>query len=173
LTCNKRRCPDTCGQNVILPLTADRAILMQQAVKPNYESTAFPEERDYPLVCTWNVKVNKACRRARITMKLDERSRLPDEDDCAKGYLRVSPFMNETKYMHVLRSSLITPLTFTVCGRRICGRIDSLPAFHWYVEDQKPGDVSITMKNIGINDGFCEGMSFTLQGESYSITVTE
>jgi hypothetical protein len=91
---------------------------MEQAIKPSYESTKFPEERDYPMVCTWNVKVfssfglrecsrlivsrfsrkvNKACRRARITMKLDERSRLPDEDECAKGYLRISPFMNETK----------------------------------------------------------------------------
>ncbi|XP_046452601.1 uncharacterized protein LOC124200420 isoform X2 [Daphnia pulex] len=139
---------DTCGKNIILPLTADRTILMEQAIKPSYESTKFPEERDYPMVCTWNVKVNKACRRARITMKLDERSRLPDEDECAKGYLRISPFMNETK---------------------ICGRIDSIPAFHWYVEDQQPNDVSIMMKNIGINDGFSEGLAFTLQGECLPI----
>lgn len=49
------------------------------------------------VVSRFSRKVNKACRRARITMKLDERSRLPDEDECAKGYLRISPFMNETK----------------------------------------------------------------------------
>lgn len=48
---------DTCGLNIIIPLTADRKILMEQAIRPNYKSTGFPEERDYPLACTWNVKV--------------------------------------------------------------------------------------------------------------------
>lgn len=48
---------DTCGLNVVIPLTADRIVLREQGLKPNYKSTGFPGERDYPLVCTWNVKV--------------------------------------------------------------------------------------------------------------------
>ncbi|XP_057375619.1 uncharacterized protein LOC130696553 [Daphnia carinata] len=139
---------DTCGLNVVLPLTADRIVLREQGIKPNYKSTGFPHERDYPLVCTWNIKVNKVCRRARITMKVDERSRLPDVAGCIKGYLQISPFMNQT---------------------RLCGRIDSIPPYHWYVDDQQPNDVIITMKNIGINDGYSEGLSFTLQGECLPI----
>lgn len=31
-------------------------------------------------------------------MRVDGRSRLPDEEGCAKGYIRVSPFMKEAKY---------------------------------------------------------------------------
>ncbi|KAI9554664.1 hypothetical protein GHT06_019937 [Daphnia sinensis] len=139
---------DTCGLNVVIPLTADRIVLREQGIKPNYKSTGFPHERDYPLVCTWNIKVNKVCRRARITMKVDERSRLPDEEGCIKGYLHISPFMNQT---------------------RLCGRIDSIPPYHWYIDDQQPSDVTITMKNIGINDGYSEGLSFTLQGECLPI----
>ncbi|KAK4004143.1 hypothetical protein OUZ56_005888 [Daphnia magna] len=139
---------DTCGLNLVIPLTADRIVLREQGLKPNYKSTGFPHERDYPLVCTWNIKVNKICRRARITMKVDGRSRLPDVEGCVKGYLHISPFMNQT---------------------RLCGRIDSIPPYHWYVDDQQPNDVTITMKNIGINDGYSEGLSFTLQGECLPI----
>jgi hypothetical protein len=50
---------------------------------------------------------------------------------------------------------------------RICGRINYIQPYFWYVEEQKPEVVTITMKNIGLNDGFSEGFSFTLSGESY------
>lgn len=80
-------------------------------------STGFPVERTYPLICTWNVKVSlrilhnflsifqlvcqvsKNCRHARIVLRIDEHSRLPNEKECNKGYLRVSPFMQEAKYI--------------------------------------------------------------------------
>lgn len=48
---------------------------------------------------------------------------------------------------------------------RICGNVGSVPAFHWYVDEQQPEDVTIIMKNIGLNDGNYEGISFTLSGQ--------
>jgi hypothetical protein len=33
------------------------------------------------------------------------------------------------------------------------------------VEDQHPEDVSIVLKHAGLNDGYWEGLSFTLSGE--------
>jgi len=49
---------------------------------------------------------------------------------------------------------------------RICGHIGDVPAFWWYVDAYQPesGVTVVTMKNLGINDGFSEGLSFTLQG---------
>lgn len=104
-------------------------------------------------------------------MRVDGRSRLPDVEGCTKGYLHVAPFMNQTKYEYLIA------LLISLAGRdyvnhllsteRICGRIDSIQSYHWYVEDQQPNAVTITMKNIGINDGYSEGLSFTLQGESH------
>jgi hypothetical protein len=54
-----------------------------------------------------------------------------------------------------------------VWSNRICGRINYIQPYYWYVEDSKPEVVTITMKNIGLNDGFAEGFSFTLSGETY------
>ncbi|KAK4004147.1 hypothetical protein OUZ56_005892 [Daphnia magna] len=141
---------DTCGSNIVVPLTYNRKILAEQALRPTYKSTDFPAGRTYPLVCNWNVQVSKNCSRARITMRVDGRSRLPDEEGCAKGYIRVSPFMKEAK---------------------ICGRVNYIQPYYWYVEDQKPETVTITMKNIGLNDGFSEGFSFTLSGECLPIEI--
>jgi hypothetical protein len=40
-----------------------------------------------------------------------------------------------------------------------------VPPFQWFVDDlQHPEDVSIIMKNIGLNDGADEGIGFTLSG---------
>lgn len=36
----------TCGLNIVLPLTADLTILMEQAIMSSYKSKGFPEERD-------------------------------------------------------------------------------------------------------------------------------
>ncbi|XP_057375617.1 mucin-2-like [Daphnia carinata] len=141
---------DTCGSNIVVPLTYNRKILTEQAIRPTYKSTDFPAGRTYPLVCNWNVQVSKNCSRARITMRVDGRSRLPDEEGCSKGYIRVSPFMKEAK---------------------ICGRVNYIQPYYWYVEDQKPDIVTITMKNIGLNDGFSEGFSFTLSGECLPIEI--
>ena len=48
---------------------------------------------------------------------------------------------------------------------RICGQVGSVPPFQWFVDDlQHPEDVSIIMKNIGLNDGSDEGIGFTLSG---------
>ena len=41
---------DTCGGSVNVPLSFDRLT--------TFESSQFPEERAYPLVCHWNVKVH-------------------------------------------------------------------------------------------------------------------
>ena len=54
---------------------------------------------------------------------------------------------------------------FTLLFNRICGRIETVPPFKWYVEDQHPEDVSIVLKHAGLNDGYWEGLSFTLSGE--------
>ncbi|XP_057375620.1 uncharacterized protein LOC130696554 [Daphnia carinata] len=129
---------DTCGGTINIPLSFDRLSL--------FKSSGFPATRDYPLICNWNVKVNyNKCRRARITMRMDGRSRLADAEGCTKGHFTVSPFMKRVK---------------------ICGRIGNIPPFHWYFDSQQAEkNVTITMKNIGINDGYSEGVSFTLQGE--------
>ena len=42
-------------------------------------------------------QVDKNCRRGRVTMRMDGRSRLASEHRCTKGYYRVSPFMKEAK----------------------------------------------------------------------------
>lgn len=48
---------------------------------------------------------------------------------------------------------------------RICGQVGTVPPFQWFVDDlQHPEDVSIIMKNIGLNDGADEGIGFTLSG---------
>ncbi|KAK4025188.1 hypothetical protein OUZ56_014262 [Daphnia magna] len=36
----------TCGLNIVLPLTADLTILMEQAIMSSYKSKGFPEERE-------------------------------------------------------------------------------------------------------------------------------
>jgi len=48
---------------------------------------------------------------------------------------------------------------------RICGRINTVPDFQWYVENQQPENVTITLRHAGLNDGFAEGLGFTLSGE--------
>ncbi|KAI9554659.1 hypothetical protein GHT06_019932 [Daphnia sinensis] len=131
--------PDWCGGNILLDLNSRREL--------TYKSTQFPSARSVPYACSWDVKVSKNCRRGRVTMRMDGRSRLAQEDRCSKGYYRVSPFMKEAK---------------------ICGRIGTVPSFQWYVDDKQPEDVTIIMKNIGLNDGNSEGLSFTLSGECLS-----
>nr|CAH0107129.1 unnamed protein product [Daphnia galeata] len=131
---------DLCEGNIVVPMSNDRNTLIEQT----YKSTRFPYERSNPLVCSWNVKVTDNCRRGVVTMRINKRSRLVDVDGCTKGYYRVSPFMKEAK---------------------ICGRIETVPPFQWYVEDQHPEDVSIVLKHAGLNDGYWEGLSFTLSGE--------
>ncbi|KZS21243.1 Uncharacterized protein APZ42_011860 [Daphnia magna] len=131
--------PDWCGGNILLDLNTRREL--------TYKSTQFPSSRSVPYACSWDVKVSKNCRRGRVTMRMDGRSRLAQEDRCSKGYYRVSPFMKEAK---------------------ICGRIGTVPPFQWYVDDKQPEDVTIIMKNIGLNDGNSEGLSFTLSGECLS-----
>ena len=102
-----------------------------------------------------------------VTMKVNERSRLASEKGCRKGYYRVSPFMDEAKYDVVYRLAfhcvaLINPVL--VLRHRICGRVNNVPAFQWYIEDQQPENVTITLKHNGLNDGFSEGLGFTLSG---------
>uniref|UniRef100_A0A0P5JVM9 Uncharacterized protein n=1 Tax=Daphnia magna TaxID=35525 RepID=A0A0P5JVM9_9CRUS len=127
---------DTCGGSINVPLTFDRISL--------FESSQFLEGRDYPLLCTWHVKASKNCGLARITMRIDGRSRLPDVRGCADGYYAVYPFMKQVK---------------------ICGRIGDVPPLQWYVDTQQQENVTIIMENIGLDDGHPEGLSFTLQGE--------
>ena len=55
---------------------------------------------------------------------------------------------------------------------RVCGDIDSLQDYHWYVDQlQRQEDVSITMKSVGINDGRPEGMSFNISGMSFDTVI--
>ncbi|XP_057374926.1 mucin-5AC-like [Daphnia carinata] len=132
---------DACGGNILVPLSNDRNILIEQT----YKSTDFPSGRTHPLVCSWKVEVsNTNCNRGLVTMTVDELSRLSDEEGCLNGYYRVSPFMKEAK---------------------ICGRIGTVPPFQWHVDDQQTENVTINLKHIGLNDGDSEGMSFTLTGE--------
>ncbi|XP_046636389.1 uncharacterized protein LOC124315074 [Daphnia pulicaria] len=127
---------DWCGGNILLDLNSRREL--------TYKSTLFPAARSVPYACSWDVKVSKNCRRGRVTMRMDGRSRLATEDRCSKGYYRVSPFMKEAK---------------------ICGHIGTVPPFQWYVDENQPEEVTIIMKNIGLNDGRDEGLSFTLSSE--------
>jgi hypothetical protein len=53
---------------------------------------------------------------------------------------------------------------FLYWHNRICGRVNNVPAFQWYIEDQQPENVTITLKHNGLNDGFSEGLGFTLSG---------
>ncbi|XP_059351420.1 uncharacterized protein LOC130696552 isoform X2 [Daphnia carinata] len=128
---------DLCEGNVLVPLSHVKNELA-------FKSTQFPFKRSVPLLCSWNVKVDNKCRRGLVTMVINERSRLSGDRRCTKGYYRVSPFMKEAK---------------------ICGRINTVPAFQWYVEDQQPENVTITLKHNGLNDGYSEGLGFTLSGE--------
>lgn len=50
-------------------------------------------------------------------------------------------------------------------GERICGRVDTVPPFQWYVDDQEPEDVTISLKHNGLNDGYSEGLGFSLKGQ--------
>lgn len=56
---------------------------------------------------------------------------------------------------------------------RICGELGTLPPFQWYVDNTKyppsDADVSVIMKNIGLNDGKDEGIAFTLSGRLIEI----
>ncbi|XP_057375625.1 uncharacterized protein LOC130696558 [Daphnia carinata] len=131
---------DLCEGNILVPLSNDRNTLIEETFK----STKFPYERSTPLICSWNVRVSDNCRRGLVTMTINKRSRLAEVEGCTKGYYRVSPFMKEAK---------------------ICGRIETVPAFQWYVEDQQPENVTISLRHVGLNDGYWEGLSFTLSGE--------
>lgn len=128
---------DLCEGNVLVPLSDVKKEL-------TFKSSQFPFKRSVPLLCSWNVKVDNKCRRGLVTMVINERSRLSADRRCTKGYYRVSPFMKEAK---------------------ICGRINTVPAFQWYVEDQQPENVTITLKHNGLDDGYSEGLGFTLSGE--------
>ncbi len=49
---------DACGGNILVPLSNDRNILIEQT----YKSIDFPAGRTRPLVCSWKVEVNnKIC----------------------------------------------------------------------------------------------------------------
>lgn len=128
-----------CGGNVLLDLNSRKEV--------TYKSTNFPGPRSNPYACSWDVKVAKNCKRGVVTLTLDQRSRLPENEKCTKGYFRVSPFMKEAK---------------------LCGPIGSAPAFQWHVDQdsrQPNEEVSIIMKSIGLNDGHAEGVAFSIKGE--------
>ncbi|XP_057375615.1 uncharacterized protein LOC130696549 [Daphnia carinata] len=130
---------DMCEANVVIPLTSQRTAKRNFTVK----STQFPFKRSTPLICSWNVKVGKSCRRGLVTMSIHERSRLAGDQGCLNGYYSVSPIMDDIK---------------------ICGRVNFIPALQWYVEDQQP-EVTINLKHAGLSDGYSEGLAFTLSGE--------
>ncbi|EFX72521.1 hypothetical protein DAPPUDRAFT_254379 [Daphnia pulex] len=149
---------DTCGGNILVPLSDDQN---NKVIEETYRSTSFPIARTYPSICTWNVKVRRKShlpskfmvmmgrlqvsinyRHGRIVLRLDERSRLPNDKECTNGYIRVSPFMKEAK---------------------ICGRIGDVPPLQWHVEDQQPETVTISMRNMGLEEDKSTGLSFTLQ----------
>lgn len=44
-------------------------------------------------------------------MKVDGRSRLPDVEGCVKGYLHISPFMNQTRYDNLIVTLILRYLT--------------------------------------------------------------
>ncbi|EFX80477.1 hypothetical protein DAPPUDRAFT_243752 [Daphnia pulex] len=136
---------DMCEGNIVVPLSSSRNVKRNFTVK----STLFPFKRSTPLICSWNVKVSKNCRRGLVTMTINERSRLAGDDGCLNGFYSVSPFMDN--YLFVTLD-------------RICGRINFVPAFQWYVEDQQP-EVTINLRHVGLDDGYSEGLAFTLSGE--------
>jgi hypothetical protein len=47
---------------------------------------------------------------------------------------------------------------------RICGRIGDVPPLQLHVEDQQPETVTISMRNMGLEEDKSTGLSFTLQG---------
>jgi hypothetical protein len=49
------------------------------------------------MVMMGRLQVSINCRHGRIVLRLDERSRLPNDKECTNGYIRVSPFMKEAK----------------------------------------------------------------------------
>ncbi|XP_032786140.2 uncharacterized protein LOC116923732 [Daphnia magna] len=130
---------DLCEANIVIPLTSQRAAKRNFTVK----STQFPFKRSTPLICSWNVKVSKSCRRGLVTMSINERSRLAGDQGCLNGYYTVSPIMDDIK---------------------ICGRVNFVPALQWYVEDQQL-EVTVHLKHVGLDDGYSEGLAFTLSGE--------
>ncbi|XP_057375622.1 uncharacterized protein LOC130696555 isoform X2 [Daphnia carinata] len=125
---------------IVVPISSNPDYNKKVTVK----SPNFPYGRSTPVTSTWNVKVRTNCRRGLVTMKIDELSRLSDEEECSEGFYRVSPFMKQAK---------------------ICGRVDTVPPFQWYVEGQEPEDVTISLKHNGLNDGYSEGLGFSLKGE--------
>jgi hypothetical protein len=52
--------------------------------------------------------VSTLCRRTRVTMRVDVRSRLADVDGRTKGYYTVTPIMKEAKYLILCK--IIFPL---------------------------------------------------------------
>ena len=55
-------------------------------------------------------------------------------------------------------------MMFILGYNRICGRIGDVPPLQWQVENQQPETVTISMRNIGLDDDKSAGLSFTLQG---------
>ncbi len=156
-----------CEGNVVIPLSTRRNVKRNFTVK----STHFPFKRSVPLICSWNVKVSKNCRRGLVTMTINERSRLAGEEGCLNGYYSISPFMDQVKYNSSPNTFFSSRLNFNLLFHsialnfyRICGRINSVPPFQWYVENQEP-EVTINLKHVGLNDGYSEGLSFTLSGK--------
>ncbi|KAI9554663.1 hypothetical protein GHT06_019936 [Daphnia sinensis] len=125
---------------IIVPISSNPVYNKKITVK----SPNFPYGRSTPVTSSWTVKVRTNCRQGLVTMKIDELSRLSDEEDCSEGFYRVSPFMKQAK---------------------ICGRVDTVPPFQWYVDEQEPEDVTISLKHNGLNDGYSEGLGFSLKGE--------
>jgi hypothetical protein len=52
---------------------------------------------------------------------------------------------------------------------RICGRIGDVPPLQWHVEDQQPETVTISMRNMGLEEDKSTGLSFTLQGTALAL----
>ena len=46
----------------------------------------------------------------------------------------------------------------------MCGEIGTLPEFKWLDYGDEEDQVNVIMKNIGMNDGKPEGMSFNISG---------
>jgi len=134
---------DTCGGSILVDLKSKKI--------QTFKSTKFPSARSKPYSCSWSIKVGKNCRLGRLTMTVLPGSRLANELQCTKGYLRVAPFMKEAK---------------------ICGSLESVPPFTWMVDQsQTPEEVNIVMKNIGLNDGQSEGLGFSVSGECLNDVV--
>jgi hypothetical protein len=52
---------------------------------------------------------------------------------------------------------------------RICGRIGDVPPLQLHVEDQQPETVTISMRNMGLEEDKSTGLSFTLQGTALAL----